>query len=157
MRRSGVTRTGLRVTPLRRMGAGIALSGFAWIAAGMLQLWLDEGSAVSITWQILPYALLTLGEVLVSATGLEFAYSQAPLSMKGTIMSFWSLSVTVGNLWVLLSNVSIKSPTALGAIHATGYSETACLMFFFAGFALVAALLFALVARRYPMLNNYRS
>ena len=150
-------RTGLRVTPLRRMGAGIALSGFAWIAAGMLQLWLDEGSVVSITWQILPYALLTLGEVLVSATGLEFAYSQAPLSMKGTIMSFWSLSVTVGNLWVLLSNVSIKSPTALGAIHATGYSETACLMFFFAGFALVAALLFALVARRYPMLNNYRS
>jgi POT family proton-dependent oligopeptide transporter len=29
-------------------------------------------------------------------------------------------------------------------------------MFFFAGFALVAAALFALVARRYPMLNNYR-
>jgi POT family proton-dependent oligopeptide transporter len=33
---------------------------------------------LSITWQILPYALLTFGEVLVSATGLEFAYSQAP-------------------------------------------------------------------------------
>ncbi len=149
-------RVGLRVTPLRRMGAGIALAGFAWIAAGMLQLWLDAGDAVSIVWQVLPYALLTLGEVLVSATGLEFAYSQAPQSMKGTIMAFWSLSVTVGNLWVLLSNVSIKSPQALSAIQSTGYSETACLMFFFAGFALLAALLFALVARRDPMLNNYR-
>jgi POT family proton-dependent oligopeptide transporter len=31
-----------------------------------------------ITWQILPYLLLTFGEVLVSATALEFAYSQAP-------------------------------------------------------------------------------
>ena len=41
----------------------------------------------SITWQMLPYALLTLGEVLVSATGLEFAYSQAPPAMKGAIMA----------------------------------------------------------------------
>ncbi|PZP27802.1 MAG: MFS transporter [Roseateles depolymerans] len=149
-------RMGLKVTALRRMGAGIALSGLAWIVAGVLQLWLDEGSTVSIVWQMLPYALLTLGEVLVSATGLEFAYSQAPLSMKGTIMSFWNLSVTVGNLWVLLSNVSVKSPAAMGAIHASGFSETACLMFFFAGFALVAALLFGLAARRYPLQDNYR-
>ncbi len=149
-------RMGLRVTALRRMGAGIALAGAAWIVAGVLQLWLDAGDAVSIVWQMLPYALLTLGEVLVSATGLEFAYSQAPLSMKGTIMSFWNLSVTVGNLWVLLSNVSVKSPGALAAIKSSGYSETACLMFFFAAFALVAALLFALVARRYPMQDHYR-
>lgn len=149
-------RLGLKVTALRRMGAGIALSGVAWIAAGTLQLWLDAGDTVSIVWQVLPYALLTLGEVLVSATGLEFAYSQAPMAMKGTIMSFWSLSVTVGNLWVLLSNVSIKSPAALAAIKSSGYSETACLMFFFAAFALVAAALFGLAARRYPLLNNYR-
>lgn len=150
-------RMGLKVTALRRMGAGIALAGVAWIFAGMLQLWLDAGQTVSIVWQMLPYVALTLGEVLVSATGLEFAYSQAPLSMKGTIMSFWSLSVTFGNLWVLLSNVSVKSPAALEAIKSTGYSETACLMFFFAGFALVAAALFGLVARRYPMQDNYRN
>ena len=149
-------RLGLQVTALRRMGAGIALAGAAWIVAGLLQLWLDEGSSVTILWQMLPYALLTLGEVLVSATGLEFAYSQAPLAMKGTINSFWSLSVTVGNLWVLLSNVSVKSPAALQAIKSSGYSETAVLMFFFAGFALVAAALFGLAARRYPMQDNYR-
>ena len=151
-----VERLGVQVTALRRMGLGIALSGLAWIVAGMLQLWLDEGATVSIVWQMLPYAILTLGEVLVSATGLEFAYSQAPLAMKGTITSFWNLSVTVGNLWVLLSNVSVKSPAALNAIHASGISETACLMFFFAGFALLAAALFGAVARRYPMQNHYR-
>ena len=149
-------RLGVKVTALRRMGVGIALAGVAWIFAGMLQLWIDSGQAVSIVWQMLPYVALTLGEVLVSATGLEFAYSQAPLSMKGTITSFWNLSVTIGNLWVLLSNVSIKSPGALQAIKSSGYSETACLMFFFAGFALVAAALFGLVARRYPLQDNYR-
>ena len=35
-------RMGLRVTALRRMGAGIALAGVAWILAGMLQLWLGR-------------------------------------------------------------------------------------------------------------------
>ncbi len=152
-----LARLGLQVTALRRMGAGIALAGVAWIFAGMLQLWLDAGESVSIVWQMLPYVALTLGEVLVSATGLEFAYSQAPQSMKGTITSFWNLSVTVGNLWVLLSNVSVKSPGALEAIKSSGYSETACLMFFFAGFALVAAALFGLVARRYPLQDYYRN
>jgi hypothetical protein len=43
--------------------------------------------AISITWRVLPYALLTFGEVLVSATGLEFAYNQAPAPMKGAIMA----------------------------------------------------------------------
>ena len=45
----------------------------------------------------------------MSATGLEFAYSQAPLAMKGVIMSFWNLTTTVGNLWVLLVNAGVRN------------------------------------------------
>ncbi|WP_233151656.1 oligopeptide:H+ symporter [Pelomonas sp. KK5] len=150
-------KAGLKLTALRRMGAGIALSGLAWIVVGMLQLWLDDKHEVSIVWQVLPYAILTLGEVLVSTTGLEFAYSQAPLAMKGVIMSFWSLSVTIGNLWVLLSNSSVQSPSVVASISGTGLSTTAFLMFFFAGFALVAASLFGLYARGYRMQDNYRT
>ncbi|MDO8179766.1 MAG: oligopeptide:H+ symporter [Undibacterium sp.] len=149
-------RMGVELTALRRMGMGIAFSGFAWIVVGFMQLALDGGSALDITWQVLPYALLTFGEVLVSATGLEFAYSQAPLAMKGVIMSFWSLSVTIGNLWVLLANSSVKSAVVTEQIKTTGISVTAFQMFFFAGFALLAALAFAMYARSYSMLNNYR-
>ena len=65
------------------MTAGIALTSSAWLVIGWIQLQMDGGTTMSILWQLLPYALLTLGEVLVSATGLEFAYSQAPASMKG--------------------------------------------------------------------------
>ena len=95
-------RFGYEMTALRRMTAGIAFSGLSWIVVGAMQLVLDGGNAFSITWQVLPYALLTFGEVLVSATGLEFAYSQAPQAMKSAIMAFWNLSVTIGNLWVLV-------------------------------------------------------
>ena len=150
-------KAGMQVTALRRMGAGIAFSGLAWIVIGTIQLMMDGGSVMSITWQVLPYALLTFGEVLVSATGLEFAYSQAPKSMKGSIMSFWTLSVTIGNLWVLLANASVKHESVTAKIAETGISVTAFQMFFFAGFALVAALVFALYARSYTMQDHYRA
>jgi POT family proton-dependent oligopeptide transporter len=151
-----VRRMGVEVTALRRMGAGIAFSGLAWIVAGILQVWMDGGDAVSITWQVLPYALLTMGEVLVSATGLEFAYSQAPHSMKGVIMSFWLLSVSYGNLWVLMTNAAVRNSTVTAEIARTGLSETAFLMFFFAMFAFGAAAAFAWYAKRYPMQDHYR-
>jgi len=150
-------RFGIEPTALRRMTAGIAFSGFAWIVAGLLQLQIDGGTPTSIVWQVLPYALLTLGEVLVSATGLEFAYSQAPPSMKGVLMSFWLLAVTVGNLWVLLANLSVRNESVIAPILATGISVTAFQMFFFAGFALLAAVVFGLYAMRYPMRDYYRA
>lgn len=147
---------GFEPTPLRRMTAGIAFSGLAWVVVGAIQVVMDGGDAMHIAWQILPYALLTFGEVLVSATGLEFAYSQAPASMKGVVMSFWNLTTTVGNLWVLLSNVAVRNDTVTGHIAGTGLSEAAFLMFFFAGFAFLAALAFGLYARRYRVVDHYR-
>ena len=36
-------------------------------------------------WQIPQYFLLTLGEILISVTGLEFSYSQSPLFMKSVL------------------------------------------------------------------------
>ncbi len=149
-------RTGFEPTALRRMGWGIAISGVSWIVAGVLQLWIDGGEPVSLAWQSLPYLLLTFGEVLVSATALEFAYSQAPHAMKGVIMAFWYLTSTFGSLWVLLTNAGVRNEAVTTYIASTGVSENAFLMFFFAGFAFVAALAFAAYARRYPMQDNYR-
>jgi POT family proton-dependent oligopeptide transporter len=152
-----LARRGVQVTALRRMTTGIAFTALAWIAIGAIQVAMDGGAAMSIVWQILPYALLTFGEVLVSATGLEFAYSQAPASMKGSIMSLWNLAVTVGNLWVLIVNASVKNDAVTGHIQSSGLSIIAFQMFFFAAFAGVTALLFGWYARSYPMKDNYRS
>ena len=151
-----LARAGIAVTALRRMTAGIAFSGVAWVIVGAMQLVLDRGTLFSIAWQILPYAFLTLGEVLVSATGLEFAYSQAPQSMKGALMSFWLLTVTVGNLWVLIVNAAVKNATVTSAIASTGFGVTAFQMFFFAAFAFAAALVFGLCARSYRVVDHYR-
>jgi POT family proton-dependent oligopeptide transporter len=149
-------RAGVEMTALRRMTAGIAFAGSSWIVVGFMQIVLDRGTAFSIAWQVLPYALLTLGEVLVSATGLEFAYSQAPISMKSAIMAFWNLSVTIGNLWVLVANAGVQNQRVIDFIKSNGFGVTAFQMFFFAAFAFVAALIFGLVARSYPVADHYR-
>ena len=46
---------------------------------------------------MLAYVILSAGEVMVSITGLEFSYTQAPNRMKSLLMSMWLLSVALGN------------------------------------------------------------
>jgi POT family proton-dependent oligopeptide transporter len=150
-------RLGYEPTALRRMTIGMAFTGVSWIIVGLMQSAIDGGNALSIVWQILPYAFLTFGEVLVSATGLEFAYSQAPAPMKGVLMSLWYLAVTIGNLWVLLANASVRNPAVVDAVQGTGVSVTAFLMYFFAGFALLSAIAFGFYARRYREVDHYRT
>jgi POT family proton-dependent oligopeptide transporter len=147
---------GVEPTPLRRMAAGMALAGVSWIVVGTLQLAMDGGQRISILWQVLPYAILTYGEVLVSATGLEFAYSQAPGKMKSVLMSFWSLAVTVGNLWVLLVDAVVRNPSVTSVIDRTGVGVAAFQMYFFALFAFASAAAFAIYAVRYRVVDYYR-
>ena len=51
--------------------------------AGLLQLYVhqpleDCRGNVSIAWQLPQLVIISFAEVLISVTGLEFAYSQAP-------------------------------------------------------------------------------
>lgn len=92
-----ISALGIKVTPLRRMGAGMVVTGFAFLCSAIVQMRIEGGENVSILWQFPQYFLITAAEVMVSITGLEFAYTQAPRSMKSTIMSLWLLTVTVGN------------------------------------------------------------
>jgi POT family proton-dependent oligopeptide transporter len=93
-------KAGIRTTPLRRMTVGMLLTALSFAAAALLQAEIDRQGpgTVSVAWQIIPYLLLTIGEVMVSVTGLEFAYTQAPRRMKSTVMGFWLLTVTLGNI-----------------------------------------------------------
>ncbi len=92
----------LRVTPLRRIGVGMFIAGLSYVVVAWIQQRIDAGERLSVLWQWVPYLILTTAEVLVSTTGLEFAYTQAAQSMKSTMMSFWLLTVAAGNFLVVL-------------------------------------------------------
>jgi len=129
-------RRGIHFSPLRRIGTGLLLTATSFVGVAFIQRALEAGSRPSVLWQVGPYLVLTLSEVLVSTTGLEFAYTQAPLRMKGTIMSLWLLTTFAGNFVVVL----VKK---LGLVHGTAE------FLFWAGLTYLAAGCFALIARRY--------
>src|SRR5262249_45971965 len=100
----GCDRLGIRTLPLRRITVGMGITACSFVAAALIQHRIDaQGSGqVWFAWQIVPYLLLTIGEVMVSITALEFAYTQAPRRMKSTIMSFLNLTIALGNILVAL-------------------------------------------------------
>ena len=136
-------RWGYELTPLRRMPIGMAIGALSYVIAGALNVPVEAGVKLSVLWQIAPYIVLTTAEILVSTTGLEFAYSQAPREMKGTIMSFWNLSVTAANLAVALAS-------ALNVFKGSAQ------FFFYAGMALLAAILLGFLGKRYKVVDYYR-
>lgn len=139
----GLERMGVKVTPLRKMGAGMILGALSYVVAGFVNIPVANGEQLSILWQLPPYLLLTTAEVLVSVTGLEFAYSQAPRSMKSTIMSLWNLNVTLANVVVaIVAIVSIFSGSTL--------------FFYYAGFALLAGVALLVMSRTYQTVDQYQ-
>ena len=88
------------LTPLRKIGIGLFLTALSFIVIVWIQGQIDQGLKPSINWQLLAYAILTLGEAMVSITGLEFSYTQAPNSMKSSVMALWLLFIATGEFVV---------------------------------------------------------
>ncbi|HZZ85340.1 MAG TPA: POT family MFS transporter [Anaeromyxobacteraceae bacterium] len=90
-------RRGVQVTALRKMGAGMFVTVLSFVAAWAVEHALQGGLNVNVAWQVPQYLFVSVGEVLVSVTALEFAYTQAPPAMKSTIMGLWYLTIGLGN------------------------------------------------------------
>ena len=134
-------------TPLRRMSAGMFVAAVSFVIVAAIQTRLDAGGQLSVLWQIAPYLVLTTAEVLVSTTGLEFAFREAAPPMKSTIMSFWLLTVAFGNLLVPLITAAARIMLRAGAHQDV--SVTPVVFSFYAGLTFAVAILFSLIAARY--------
>jgi len=101
---------------------------------------MDHGATLSVVWQLVPYIVLEAGEVMLSATALEFAFSQSPERMKSIIMSFWLMTIAGGHFLVaFFTNLNSRFVQAHGAME----------FFFYAGLMFVVVGLFIFLATRY--------
>ncbi|HEY0245959.1 MAG TPA: MFS transporter, partial [Mucilaginibacter sp.] len=100
---------GFRLTALRKIGAGLFITGLSFVIIAFLQHKVDAGLHPSVWWQIFAFAMLSAGEVLVSITGLEYAYTQSPPSMKSTLTALFYLTYAVGTFFTTLINVNISN------------------------------------------------
>jgi POT family proton-dependent oligopeptide transporter len=133
----------VKVTPLRKFGAGLFMIIFSFLIVAWIQTRLDAGQKPHIIWQILAFLVLTLGEVLVSVTHLEFAYTQAPKTMKSLVMFTYLGSIALGNAFTALVDYFIQNPD--GTVKLVG----AAYFFFFVKVMLVTAILWLIVSPFY--------
>ena len=131
------------LTPLRKIGIGLFVMGLAFTMVAFVQIAVDNGQTPHMGWQILACALLTSSEVMVSITGLEFAYTQAPLQMKSFILSLFLLTVSLGN--VLAGEVKAILVNADGSSKLPGAQE----FWLWTGLITVTAVVFVFVSRSY--------
>ena len=131
-------RIGIKLSPLRWMSIGMFMTAIAFITVALLQMRIEAAppGSINVFWQAIPYFIITVAEVFVSAIGLEFAYTQAPKAMKSTIIGFFFLTISFGNKLV--------------AVMA-GLEGLPLLKFFwiFVVFMVIAACIFAVLAHFY--------
>jgi POT family proton-dependent oligopeptide transporter len=138
-----VEKLGIKVTALRKLGVGFVLTAVSFAIIAYIQHRLDSGITTNIAWQLSAYFVLTAAEVLISITGLEYAYTQAPPAMKSTIMAFYMLTVSVGNYFVSLINKNIANGGFFAQLHGTNY------YLFFIGVLMVFTLLYFVLSRNF--------
>ena len=113
------------LTPIRRISIGLFITVAAFGLSGLIESWIDQGLTPNIRWQLLAYVIITAAEVMVSITGLEFSYTQAPPQMKSFVMSLFLLTVSVGNVFTAIVNNVIQVPSRLDGVQAAVSTHTA--------------------------------
>ncbi|MFN3404186.1 MAG: POT family MFS transporter [Cytophagaceae bacterium] len=131
------------LTSLRKISIGMFICALSFVIVAYMQINLSAGKDISILWQCLAYVILTLSEVMVYGTGLEFSYTQAPLSMKSLIMGFFLLSISLGSLFTAGINWFIQNPDKTSKLEGPSY------FWFFVILMTVTSMLFIIVAYYY--------
>eukprot|EP00899_Mesostigma_viride_P028306 jgi/Mesvir1/8660/Mv02603-RA.1 len=104
---------GVALGPISRMAVGFVISSVAILWSAGLQhfvaddgYWPQDGNGMyvpvvhrlSVWWQAVPYLLFGVSEILASISALEFAYANAPSSMRSLVMSLYLSSIAVGSI-----------------------------------------------------------
>ena len=135
-------RIGRLAAPLNRMALGMFLAAASYLVVAALQTRLEHGVPLSVLWQTVPYVILTAAEVLVSTTGLEFAFREAAPEMKSIIMSFWLLTIAFGDLLIAVITKLLSNSAGNASVSTGRFLQ-------YAGLTFIVAILFTFVAAFY--------
>jgi POT family proton-dependent oligopeptide transporter len=99
---------------VRKLALGMLLASIAFAIPMWVETRIAAGAVPNVGWQIAAYVLLTAAEALVSVTALEFSYTQAPNSLKSSMMAMYLLTIAMGN-WL---TAGINYVVAAGSVGA---------------------------------------
>jgi len=131
------------LTPLRKIGIGFFVTVPAFLLPAWIEYRIGLGECPSIAWQLLSYVFLTMAEIFISITCIEFSYTQAPRKMKSLIMACFFMSVSLGNIFTACVNYFIQNDDGSSKLSGPDY------FLFFAGAMFLSAVVFIPVAMKY--------
>jgi POT family proton-dependent oligopeptide transporter len=135
-----INRTCLNFTALQRIGTGFLISIISFVLSGFVQMAIDrsEPHTISVFWQIPQIITISIAEILISITGLEFAYTEATPQLKSTIAAVFLITTAIGNVFTGILYDSLA-----------GIMDQASMLFLFAGLMGLNLVAYVLVARKY--------
>ncbi len=122
------------LTPLRKIGIGLFLTAASFAVIWWVQTRIEAGDHPTVWWQMVAYVLLTAGEAMVSITGLEFSYTQAPRKMKSLVMAAWLFAVSAGNQFTAWMATIIPQGSGYFRFFTLAMLVTSVVYIFFARF-----------------------
>jgi POT family proton-dependent oligopeptide transporter len=128
-----------KLTPLRKISIGFFVTVPSFLITAWIEKQISLGLHPGIFWQFIAYVFITAAEILVSITGLEFSYTQAPRKMKSFVMALYFGSITLGTFFTAVVN---KFNAHDGRLYLAG----ADYYMFFTWLMLAASVLFVFVA-----------
>jgi POT family proton-dependent oligopeptide transporter len=86
--------------PLKKIVLGMVIGALSYLIVAYTEDQMSQGIVMSVWWQLLAFVIITVAEILISVTALEFSYTQAPIQLKSSVMSIYLFSVSLGNFIV---------------------------------------------------------
>lgn len=81
------------LAPTARIKAGMAVTAVSFVVAALV----DAMLPLSVLWQLPQIFLISVGEILVSVTGLEYSYAEAPPAYRALVTSAYLLTTAIGD------------------------------------------------------------
>jgi len=137
---AGLEKCSVRCTALRKMAVGMFVASLSFCTSAWVQLKMDSSKpkSVNVFWQLPQIILISIAEILISITGLEFAYTEAPPTLKSTLSAIYLFTSAIGSF---LTSV----------VYSAFASLLTPFQFFilFSGLMILNALIFLYIARSY--------
>lgn len=128
-------------TPLQKMSGGLFFAAVSFVIAALVEMKIEK-DFISILWLVPQYFVLVMGEIMLLIQNLNFAYTEAPQSMKSVMLAFAYLTMAGGNLFMVF-------------ISGTRVFESQVYEFlFFAGVMLLGMLIFIALAANYKYVKR---
>ncbi|XP_052070570.1 solute carrier family 15 member 4-like [Mytilus californianus] len=154
---------------LQRMGIGMIFAAMSVFVAGILEIYRKKdisiigqklagktfnASSISVLAQIPQFTLIGASEVFTSISGLEFAYSQAPVFMQGVCMGLFLATSGIGSyvaelILVIVDAVTGSQPPDSWFPDEINDGKTEYLFFLLGILMLIDFVIFAIVAYFY--------